>query len=105
RGEADVLSPLVFHDRGIGIYRTLGTRWRAVVRRSATGRRWMVHDLRRSAVRNMLRAGVLETVAMSISGHRSRSVFDRYQIVSPRDQAIALAKVEGYVAEQREGNV
>ena len=51
------------------------------------------HDMRRSAVRNLVRANVPQTVAMSITGHVTPSVFQRYDITSTEDQQDALERV------------
>ena len=61
------------------------------------------HDLRRSAIRNMVRAGVPAAVAMMITGHRTRSIFERYNIVDQSEFEIVGDKMNEYLTENAHG--
>ena len=54
----------------------------------------LLHDFRRSAVRNMIRAGLPQKTAREISGHKIDSVFNRFNVVGEADIRDAARKLE-----------
>lgn len=98
-GEIDPEAPLFFHYEGRKKGRAIHSHykaWRKAAKEAGLEHITM-HDLRRSCIRNLVRAGVSETVAMRLSGHKTRSTFDRYDIVSEDDLLQAGDMLSAYV--------
>ena len=92
------LADLVFHRRGEP-FKDYRRQWSAAFKAAGLPKRtW--HDFRRTAARNMVNAGVPEKVAMEITGHLTRSIFDRYHIVAQDEKADAMEKTFQFVSKQ-----
>jgi integrase len=90
--ERGIICPWVFHRNGEPI-RVFRKAWATACQ--AAGCPGMIrHDFRRTAVRNLVRRGIVESVAMKMTGHKTRSVFERYNIVSEGDLTDAAAKLD-----------
>jgi len=84
--------PHVFHRDDGSPVRDIRRVWATATRKAGLPGR-LIHDLRRSSVMNMERAGVPRSIAMSLSGHKTESIYRRYAIASAADQRVAVAKI------------
>ena len=89
------ICPAVFHWRGHAI-KKLRRSWRNACRAAGMPGR-LLHDFRRTAVRNLIRAGVQQAIAMKITGHKTDSIFRRYLIVDEELLAQATGAVADYL--------
>lgn len=87
------LIPWVFHIYG-DRFRSFPKSWKTACKKAGLAGN-LFHDFRRTAIRNLVRAGVSENIAMKLCGHKTRSVFDRYDIVSGTDLKEAALKLNG----------
>ena len=99
--ERGVIIPTVFFrvtGQAVLPIRSYKTAWsHATVRAGLPGK--LVHDFRRTGVRHLRQSGVPESVAMKLSGHKTRSVFLRYDIVDDKDLSIGVEKLAAFHAQ------
>jgi integrase len=97
--ENQQVCPYVFHWRGRMIHK-LRRSWRNACERAGMSGR-LIHDFRRTAVRNLIRAGVQQSIAMKMTGHKTGSIFRRYLIVDEELLAQAAGAVADYLEEKQ----
>lgn len=94
------IAALVFHNAGHAIV-DLRKAWATACKfANVPGR--LFHDLRRCAVRNMVRAGIPTDIARSISGHKTASIFSRYNIVAEEQKREAMERTQVFLREAAE---
>lgn len=98
-GQVTMMSALIFHRAGEPILEFRKS-WATAGRLAGVQR--LFHDLRRSACRNMVAAGVAQVTAMQLSGHKTDSMFRRYAIVAENDMRAALRMTQSHLAHLRE---
>jgi integrase len=98
RRQRSTQDPRVFRRDGVPV-RVWRTALRDACRKAKVPHR-MLHDCRRTAARNLIRAGVPERIAMQLTGHKTRAVFDRYNIVNEEELHTASARLAAYLARQ-----
>jgi integrase len=100
RKQTPLFCPYVFHRQGkpIKMFRRV---WERALREAGCPEK-LFHDFRRTAVRNMIRASIPESIAMEIAGFRTRSVFKRYHIMKETDLQEAAQKLARYQHEQHQ---
>ncbi|MGC1600599.1 MAG: site-specific integrase, partial [Candidatus Acidiferrales bacterium] len=91
-------SEYIFHREGAAVIEFRKAWATACTKAGCAG--LLVHDLRRSGVRNLIRSGVPQNVAMKISGHETTAMFKRYDIASEDDLKAAAESVTKYNADQ-----
>ena len=91
-----MISDLVFHRNG-KVISSFKRSWDTASKAAGVPGR-LFHDLRRTAVRDLVRSGVPQSLAMRITGHKTASVFTRYDITSDTDRRDAMRKLEAYRA-------
>jgi integrase len=108
RAAQDAASPYVFHRQGKPV-KDFRKAWRTACRKAGIpagapqGR--VFHDLRRTTARNLSRADVPDRIAMAMMGHKTRAMYDRYNIVDEEDIRRGMRRAEDYITAQGDNRV